>query len=177
MHRIDADGHVANAFTDGDSGLGILGTKVDADWLNAVQEEIANLLEGMGITLVKGTNDQLEHAPAFAVAWGWVQVDDGVITVSGHNVGAVTLVTANTIAKVELEIPLSSVNFAPVVSDDESISGTSNSAGVAPRVAAKSKDGGTAGVAYFGVKYPGTPDADLSTGHWAFHFVVFGAKA
>jgi hypothetical protein len=46
-------------FSDGDLGLGVQGTVLDDDWLNAVQEEIAGVIEACGIALVKGTNTQL----------------------------------------------------------------------------------------------------------------------
>lgn len=59
MHRIDADAHVANQFSDGDAGLGLPGTTLDAAFLNAVQEEIAGTVEAAGVTLEKGTNTQL----------------------------------------------------------------------------------------------------------------------
>lgn len=54
MHRIDGLDHVGNLFSDVTPA-----TVVTDDWLNAVQEELALLLEGMGVTLVKGTNNQL----------------------------------------------------------------------------------------------------------------------
>lgn len=62
MHRIDADANVANHFSDGNPATGTPGTKIDTAWLNAIQEELANLIEGAGITLVKGTNTQLLSA-------------------------------------------------------------------------------------------------------------------
>lgn len=62
MHRIDADAHVSNQFSNGDAGIGQPGTKVDADWLNAVQEELVAVITGRGIALVKGTTNQLETA-------------------------------------------------------------------------------------------------------------------
>lgn len=62
MHRIDADSHVANMFDEGDPGVPRNPTQVDADWLNAVQEEICNAITNAGITLVKGTNTQLRSA-------------------------------------------------------------------------------------------------------------------
>jgi hypothetical protein len=65
MHRIDADGHVSNEFDDGDPGIPTQPTMVDAAWLNAVQEEIANVVEDAGITLVKNTNTQLREAIRF----------------------------------------------------------------------------------------------------------------
>ena len=64
MHRIDADSHVANLFDEGDPGVPREPTQVDADWLNAVQEEVASLIVGRGVALVKGTNTQLATALA-----------------------------------------------------------------------------------------------------------------
>lgn len=59
MHRIDADGHAANLFKEAPPPA----TKVDKDWLNAIQEEIANFIAtDAGIALVKGTNTQLGAA-------------------------------------------------------------------------------------------------------------------
>jgi hypothetical protein len=59
MFRIDSDAHVNNLFGPGDPQTGTKGTKVSADWLNAVQEEVCNLLEGMGVTLEKANRGQL----------------------------------------------------------------------------------------------------------------------
>lgn len=73
MHRIDADGHVGNLFSNGDKSLGIKGTKVDAAWLNAVQEEICNLLAARGVTLAKGTNTQLRDSMVGAAA-AWANI-------------------------------------------------------------------------------------------------------
>lgn len=81
MHRIDADAHVANQFSDGDPGTGQPGTRVDAAWANAVQEEIAGLIEACGIALVKGTNTQLVAALLTPV---WVDI---TVAGTGWNVG------------------------------------------------------------------------------------------
>lgn len=62
MHRTDGDQHVSNMFSEGDPGVPRLPTQIDKDWLNAVQEEIVNAIIGAGITLVKGTNNQLAAA-------------------------------------------------------------------------------------------------------------------
>lgn len=59
MHRVDADGHVGNLFDEGDPAVPTNPTQVDAAILNAFQEELANAVEGGGVTLVKGTNTQL----------------------------------------------------------------------------------------------------------------------
>lgn len=57
MHRTDGDSNVANLFVD--PGLGVTATQVDAAILNAFQEELCNLVELFGGTLVKGTNNQV----------------------------------------------------------------------------------------------------------------------
>jgi len=63
MHRIDAPGFApGNLFTEGNPALNIPATEVSDDWLNDVQEEIVKVIEGRGITLVKGTQDQLQTA-------------------------------------------------------------------------------------------------------------------
>lgn len=63
MHRIDAPGFaVGNLFTEGNPALGVPATEVSDDWLNDVQEELTTVIEGQGITLVKGQQDQLQSA-------------------------------------------------------------------------------------------------------------------
>ena len=59
MHRIDQDGHSSNLFQEGDPELGQPATRVGADWLNAVQEELANAIEAVGVPLDKNDNEQL----------------------------------------------------------------------------------------------------------------------
>lgn len=57
MHRTEGTNHEANLFQDGPPG-----TRVEKDWLNAVQEEIAHVIEDAGITLRTAsteTRDQL----------------------------------------------------------------------------------------------------------------------
>lgn len=63
MHRIDAPGAtVANLFTEGNPALGVPATEVSDDWANDVQEELTTVIEGQGIALVKGQQDQLQSA-------------------------------------------------------------------------------------------------------------------
>lgn len=62
MHRIDADGHVANLFVEGDPGIGQQPTQVDSEWLNSVQEEIVNVILDAGLALSKPDQDQLSAA-------------------------------------------------------------------------------------------------------------------
>lgn len=63
MFRIDSEGAtVDNKFTEGDPSLGVPATVVSADWLNSVQEEIAQFVEYTGITLDKLNDNQLQAA-------------------------------------------------------------------------------------------------------------------
>ena len=63
MHRIDSFGATEeNLFTEGNPAEAIPATRVSDDWANDVQEELCNLIEGEGITLVKGTQTQLQAA-------------------------------------------------------------------------------------------------------------------
>lgn len=60
MHRIDGPAAAPGAlFTEGDPNVGTPATVVTDDWLNAVQEEIANVIEGAGAALSKPSNEQL----------------------------------------------------------------------------------------------------------------------
>lgn len=63
MHRIDGPGATDdNLFTEGDPVIGMQATTVTANWLNAIQEEIANAIEASGIDLDKDDNHQLTAA-------------------------------------------------------------------------------------------------------------------
>lgn len=74
MHRIDttfveADkfGTGKDGFTEGSPGV-TPATEVSDDWLDGVQEELCNTIEDAGITLVKGTRNQLSTALKRALA-------------------------------------------------------------------------------------------------------------
>lgn len=62
MHRVDTDGHLDNAFADGNPQIGRQGTIIDEQWLNDVQENICLLIEAASIALVKGDGGQLKDA-------------------------------------------------------------------------------------------------------------------
>ena len=60
MFRIDSPGAApGNVFTEGDPSTGTPATVVSADWLNAVQAELANAIEAAGISLDKTNDAQL----------------------------------------------------------------------------------------------------------------------
>lgn len=105
MHRIDGAGAtIDNLFTEGDPTQGVPATTVTGAWLNAVQEEIANVVEGAGLALDKLSNTQLYEAIVALVLanqqigfdtgdvkltlvttapTGWLMCDDGTIGKSG----------------------------------------------------------------------------------------------
>lgn len=59
MHAIDGPGNVAGQFSPGNPQIGQAATVVSADWLNAVQGELASTIEGAGLALSKPDNAQL----------------------------------------------------------------------------------------------------------------------
>lgn len=69
MHRIDHvtasknhNGAGKNGFTEGDPVGGVAPTVVTDDWLNDVQENVCEVIEAEGITLVKADGSQLNDA-------------------------------------------------------------------------------------------------------------------
>ena len=71
MHRIDGPGAtVDKKFTEGNPGTGTPATNVTADWANAIQEEVAHVIEQAGITLNKAVNTQLYTAIQALIAAG-----------------------------------------------------------------------------------------------------------
>lgn len=68
MHRIDTSGNVDNRFHPGNPATGQQATLIDQDWLNAVQEEIVNVILTANIALAKGDNTQLADAIVALIA-------------------------------------------------------------------------------------------------------------
>ncbi|MGJ3523114.1 phage tail protein [Nitratidesulfovibrio sp. D1] len=69
MHRIDPPGATPdNRFTEGDPTIPTAATEVSAEWLTAVQEEVAAVIAGAGIVLDKADNGQLLEAIATLIA-------------------------------------------------------------------------------------------------------------
>lgn len=118
MHRIDGFGATLdNKFTEGNPVAAIPSTVVTADWLNAVQEEIAGVIEGAGDILDKAENTQLLAAIQSLIsaaipeipnpfvtgdiratlrssaASGWVMLNDG--TIGNASSGATTRANAD----------------------------------------------------------------------------------
>ena len=60
MHKIDhSTATESNEFTGGDPTNSVPATVVTPEWLNDLQNEVTNVIEGTGLTLVKGTQNQL----------------------------------------------------------------------------------------------------------------------
>jgi hypothetical protein len=78
MFRIDGPGHVGNLFTQGDPSIGQRPTKITAEWLNAVQEEIAFAVTEAGLVLNKANPHQL-YAAILAIAAGAAGAGGGAV--------------------------------------------------------------------------------------------------
>lgn len=60
MHRVDGTGNVSGSFTEGNPGIGQPATKITADIMNALQEELVGcVLEKPGAVLTKADNAQV----------------------------------------------------------------------------------------------------------------------
>lgn len=110
MHRVDTDGNVSGLFTDGDPSIAQQATVVDDDWLNDMQENVAQAIEAATITLVKGTYTQLRDgikalarqamqatANTFVDTQTFVKFTSGnAVAVDGNAASPAVLVTAGT---------------------------------------------------------------------------------
>lgn len=74
MYQIDSAGNVAGHFTNGTPGVQAP-TIVDADWLNAVQDELTNIVESAGIALDKEDSTQVLQALKTLFPFGGYQRD------------------------------------------------------------------------------------------------------
>lgn len=94
MHRIDTPtaqidkfGAGKNGFTNGDPSTGRRATELNSDMWDAVQEEIANAIEGTGIELDKSKHNQLYLAIQRAIsAPGFVKSVNTIYPDAGGNV-------------------------------------------------------------------------------------------
>lgn len=63
MYRIDSRGATGDGrFTEGNPTTGTPATVVNAEWMNSVQDELVNVVQGAGLTLAKADSDQLLEA-------------------------------------------------------------------------------------------------------------------
>lgn len=112
MHRTEGDGFAVvggkNLFTEGDPLIPTPATQVTAEWANAVQEELALTIEGLGGTLntaaTDGTPNQLlarlnakYGRLDWANSWAGNQAVGGTLGVTGNtSLGGSLAVTAST---------------------------------------------------------------------------------
>lgn len=91
MHRIDDDTAIVvdgkNRFTEGDPEASEKATKLRADFLNDLQENIASFIENRGVALVKNDFTQLE------TAIGLVASDLGTTFTIDNNITSETNIT------------------------------------------------------------------------------------
>lgn len=89
MIRTNGEDHVNHMFSDGVPEQGKQATVIDAEWCNAVQEELAQFIELAGLTLDGSNPHQLRDA-LLAIFMAGIQVGGEGITISGVG-GAVTI--------------------------------------------------------------------------------------
>ena len=92
MHRTEGTNHASNLFTDGPPG-----TTVEQEWLNAVQGELAYVIEQAGLTLKTAsteTRQQLQEALLLHIGDARKQVYETIAT--AKNSGIVTILSSAT---------------------------------------------------------------------------------
>lgn len=90
MIRTNGEDHVNHMFSDGVPEQGKQATVIDSEWLNAVQEEIAQFIELAGLTLDGSNPHQLRDA-LLAIFMAGIEVGGTGINISGT--GGATTVT------------------------------------------------------------------------------------
>jgi len=91
MKRVDSSGHVNNRWDNGDPGVPRVATELEESWHNSVQEELAHLVEGAGITLNGANEYQVQEGLnrlARGVAPGGRLTLSSGVSVSGDVAGA-----------------------------------------------------------------------------------------
>lgn len=85
MKRIDSYGAASgNLFTSGDPAAGIPATRLSSDYMNVLQEEIAGVVEGAGLTLDQGTTFEAGHDTT--------QLHDAIVAIVNSTVAGLTTV-------------------------------------------------------------------------------------
>jgi len=78
----------AKEFTNGQPGTGVDATVITAEWLNAIQRELVNLVLGGGLTIVPGDDSQVLTAiqAIQLTAVTWAKLGGKPTTVSGFGI-------------------------------------------------------------------------------------------
>lgn len=84
----DLHGAGKDGWRDGNKALGIPATVVTAEFLNSLQEEVANVIEGQGITLDVGDKTQLKQAIELMVKGGDYKASVRVASTAAINLAA-----------------------------------------------------------------------------------------
>ncbi|PCJ13793.1 MAG: hypothetical protein COB04_16020 [Gammaproteobacteria bacterium] len=86
MDRIDdASATQDQKFTDGDAGNGVLGTVVNAEFLNGIQEEVVSTIESTGQSAAGADWTQLSKAISAYAAGGSYYTDSGSVNAMALN--------------------------------------------------------------------------------------------
>lgn len=124
MFRIDSDGHVNNRFTDGNPQSGQPATILSADWANAVQEELVNVIGTANLVLDRDNDRQLTEAIIALIA-GVVGTGDGSVATT-RRVNTSGLLTGGGTLAADLNLALNAASAAEIVT------GTRNDVALTP---------------------------------------------
>jgi hypothetical protein len=113
MHRIDSTGAVDGLFVPGNPETNTPPTYYTASWSNALQEEIANVIEGAGMLLNKSSNTQLREAINEFITLGLQNAGSG-----STNTGA-TLTSAEVNTAIQAALENISISGGDAVIPDE----------------------------------------------------------
>lgn len=113
MHRVDTDGALLSKFSNGNPASGQAATVVDADWLNAVQEGIVDVILFAGIALVKGDDTQLRDAIVALIA-GVVGTGGGSVPTT-RQVNGGGLITGGGALAADLTLTLAAATIGEVI--------------------------------------------------------------
>lgn len=112
MYRIDSVGSVDGRFQEGNPATGQKATLLPADWLNELQEEVAFVIEQVGLALIKGDRTQLYDAIVQLVT-GAVGDGSGAVPVTRQVLGG-GLVTGGGSLASDLTLTLLAASIAEV---------------------------------------------------------------
>lgn len=165
MHRIDTPGSVSGAFSEGNPAAGQRATKVGADWLNDLQDNIFAVLDEGGVVATKGRAADLVDA-IIAIVAGAVGDGSGAVPTT-RVVAAAGLATGGGALSADRTITVAKATGAEV------LAGTEDAKAVTPK-AIKDATGAVSGGEYAllgGVLVKrGSPRATMAagTGYIAF---------
>ncbi|RHW17215.1 hypothetical protein D1610_11745 [Sphingomonas gilva] len=133
MHKIDGPGSVNGAFSEGNPAQGQRATKVTADWLNDIQDNVLHVLTEAGVDPTKGRAADLLDA-----------IDQRIINVgggTGEGVPTARTISASGLATGGGDLTADRTITVPKASPAEVAAGTDDTKAITPLALAESISG------------------------------------